>query len=211
MRFIAGAAITAAIMLSGLAMAQDDPAPTQQDIAPMQQGNERFHPPQSGNVPGANVLEAIVHRDNLFGGPFQSISSAQPNLNLAWDVRSIRVRSGEWQICTGRNYTGRCTTVDRDQPTLNPQFRTIQSMRPTGGWGTGLGQSLRGAASEFFPAPLRSGQRIECQGGSNSSCARNAANQFCRSVGWVLARTQATETVSGRGYVADVLCARNIM
>ncbi len=212
MRFMAGTSLAAAIMLSGAAVGQEQPAPTeqeaaptQQEVAPMQQQDERFRPP-----PGGGGLEAIVHRDTFFGGPFLSVQAAQPNLNLAWDARSIRVRSGEWQICTGRNYTGRCNTIDRDQPTLSPQFRSIQSMRPTGGWGTGVGQSLRGASSEFFPAPLRNGQRIECQGGSNSSCARQAANQFCRSVGWIMARTQAIETVSGRAYVADVLCARTI-
>lgn len=197
MRFVTGATFAAALMVSGLAIAQEEPAP-------MQQQDERARPPAQGT----GGLEAIVHRDTFFSGPFQSVTASRTDLNLGWEARSIRVRSGEWQICTGRNFTGRCTTIDRDQPTLTPQFRSILSIRPTGGWGTGVGQSLRGAASEFFPAPLRNGQRIECQGGGNSSCARQAANQFCRSVGWVVARTQSVETLSGRGVVADVLCAR---
>lgn len=158
-------------------------------------------PPQGG-------LEALLHGDTLFRGQLQSVRVATPTLDLAWDVRSIRVRSGEWQICTGRNYTGSCTTIDRDQPTLGSQFRRIQSIRPTGGFGTGIGDSLRGANAEFFPAPMRSGQRIECSG---SSCARSEANAFCRSVGWVVARSQGLETVNGRSVVADVLCARNIL
>ncbi len=158
-------------------------------------------------LPQQGGLEAILHRDTLFNGPLQSIRAAAPTLNLEWDVRSIRVRSGEWQICTGRNYTGTCRTIDRDQPTLSSQFRRIQSIRPTGGFGTGLGDSLRGATAEFFPTPLRSGQRIECSG---SSCARSEANSFCRSVGWLLARSQALETVNGRSVVADVLCARTL-
>ncbi|TCM20431.1 beta/gamma crystallin [Novosphingobium sp. PhB165] len=205
MRIIVSAALAAAFMFPGLAASQEPPAATQQEAAPAVQPEERRPAP-----PGANVLEAIVHRDTLFNGPFVSVTNAQPNLNLGWDARSIRVRSGEWQICTARNYAGRCTTITRDQPTLNPQFRTILSMRPTGAFGTGVGQSLRGASAEFFPAPLRDGQRIQCEGGSSSNCARQAANQFCRSVGWVVARTQTTETVSGRVYVADVLCARSI-
>lgn len=196
MRFVIGTALAAAaLMASGLAVGQEEPAP-------MSTQDERARPPGQGG------LEAIVHRDTFFNGPFQSVTASRTDLNLGWEARSIRVRSGEWQICTGRNFTGRCTTIDRDQPTLTPQFRSIQSMRPTGGWGTGVGQSLRGAASEFFPAPLRDGQRIECQGGGNSSCARQAANQFCRSVGWVVARTQGVETLRGKGVVADVLCAR---
>lgn len=203
MRFLAGATLAVALTMSGLAFGQEEPAPMSQ------QADERFRPPtQQQNTGG---LEAILHRDTFFNGPFQSVTASRTDLSLGWDVRSIRVRSGEWQICTGRNFTGRCTTIDRDQPTLNSQFRSIQSMRPTGGWGTGVGQSLRGAASEFFPAPRRNGQRIECQGGGNSSCARQAANQFCRSVGWLVARTQAIETVGNRSYVADVLCARNLI
>lgn len=166
-----------------------------------EQAEPLSRPPQQGG------LEAILHRDTLFNGPLQSIRAPTPTLNLEWDVRSIRVRSGEWQICTGRNYTGTCRTIDRDQPTLSGQFRRIQSIRPTGGFGTGLGDSLRGATAEFFPAPLRGGQRIECSG---SSCARSEANSFCRSVGWLLARSQALETVDGRSVVADVLCARTL-
>lgn len=200
MRFMAGATLAVALTVSGIAFGQENPAP-------MSQADERFRPPAQG----AGGLEAIIHRDTFFNGPFQSVTTSRPDLNLGWEVRSIRVRSGEWQICTGRNFMGRCTTIDRDTPTLNPQFRSVQSMRPTGGWGTGVGQSLRGVASEFFPAPRRNGQRIECQGRSNSSCARQAANQFCRSVGWLVARTQGIETEGGRSYVADVLCARTLI
>lgn len=167
-----------------------------------EQAEPLSRPPQQGG------LEAILHGDTMLRGSFQSIRTATPTLNLDWDVRSIRVRSGEWQICTGRNYTGTCTTIDRDQPALGSQFRRLQSMRPTGGFGTGVGESLRGATAEFFPAPLRDGQRIACSG---SSCARSEANAFCRSVGWLLARSQALETVSGRSVVADVLCARNLL
>ena len=200
MRIMAEASLAVALTVSGVALGQAEPEP-------MPQTDERSRP----SAQSAGGLEAIVHRDTFFNGPFQSVTASRTELNLAWEVRSIRVRSGEWQICTGRNFTGRCTTIDRDTPALNPQFRSVQSMRPTGGWGTGVGQSLRGSASEFFPAPRRDGQRIECQGGSNSSCARQAANQFCRSVGWLVARTQAIETKDGRSYVADVLCARAVI
>ncbi|GAA0649419.1 beta/gamma crystallin-related protein [Brevundimonas lenta] len=198
MRSISAVLVAALIALPLPGMAQEEPA------AMSQQQEERFRPP-----PGAGNLEAIVHRDAFFAGPFISVTNARPDLNLGWDARSIRVRSGEWQICTGRNYTGRCTTIDRDQPSLSSQFRSIASMRPTGGWDTGVGQSLRGAASEFFPSPLRNGQRIECRGGS-SSCARSEANSFCRSMGWIMARSQGIESTGGRSFVADVLCARSL-
>lgn len=206
MRFVAGTMlVAAALAVPGTAPGQNQPPPGDNTIIIP---DERFSPPPASHV----GLEAIVHRDTLFNGPLVSVTRSHPNLNLAWDVRSIRVRSGEWQICTGQNFTGRCMTIDRDQPTLSPQFRSIRSMRPTGGWGTGIGESLRGAASEFFPAPRRNGQRLQCQGGGgNSNCARQAANQFCRSIGWIVARTQTVETVGGRTYVADVLCARRVI
>jgi hypothetical protein len=196
MRLIAG---TALAMLAALPAAS---AQEQQDAAPTSvQADPLSRPAQQGG------LEAMLHSDTLFRGSVQSIRGPTPTLNLDWDVRSIRVRSGEWQICTGRNYTGTCRTIDSDQQTLTGQFRRIQSIRPTGGFGTGIGESLRGATAEFFPAPMRNGQRIECSG---SSCARSEANAFCRSVGWILARSQALETVGGRSVVSDVLCARNV-
>jgi len=196
MRIMAGILLVALAALPGSGIAQDEAAPM----------DARYRPPPGQSQGG---LEAIVHRDTMFNGPFVSVRNNQTNLNLGWDARSIRVRSGEWQICTGRNFTGRCTTIERDTPVLDMRFRSIESMRPTGGWGSGVGESLRGASSEFFPAPMRNGQRIPCTG-SQSSCARQPANQFCRSVGWLIARTQAVETVNGRSVVADVLCARGL-
>ena len=206
MRVMAGSLLVALIALPVSSVAQDEPAPVaaQQGVVPLPE------PAPARPPAGQAGLEAIVHRDTMFNGPFLSVRGPQPNLNLGWEARSIRVRSGEWQICTGRNYTGRCTTITRDQSVLQPQFREILSMRPTGGWNTGLGYSLRGSASEFFPAPLRNGQRIPCEG-SGSGCARAPAGSFCRSVGWLVSRSQAVETVGGRRYIADVLCARNVL
>ncbi|KRA82699.1 beta/gamma crystallin-related protein [Altererythrobacter sp. Root672] len=175
--------------------------------ASAQEQAEPLQTPEAMRNPSQGGLEAILHRDTFFGGQFHSVRQATPDLRLNWDPRSIRIRSGEWQICTGRNYTGTCRTIDRDLPTLPNNFRTIQSIRPTGGFGTGVGNSLRGATAEFFPAPLRNGQRIPCQ---NASCARTQANQFCRSVGWIVARSQALDNVGGQSVVADVLCARNV-
>jgi len=199
MRSIFAITFVATLLTADAAIGQE------QEPGPMTLQNERAQP----TAQNQGGLEAVLHRDARFSGPFQSVTGPRTDLNLGWEVRSIRVRSGEWQICTGRNYTGRCTTVDRDQPMLNPQFRDVVSMRPTGGWGTGVGQSLRGAASEFFPAPRRNGQRIECRSGA--SCARQEANQFCRSLGWLVSRSQATETENGKTYVADVLCARALL
>ncbi|MFK4875230.1 hypothetical protein [Novosphingobium sp. ZW T3_23] len=199
MRAILSITCSAVLLTADVAISQEP------EQAPVTLQNERAQP----TAQNQGGLEVMLHRDARFGGPFQSITGPRTDLNLGWEVRSIRVRSGEWQICTGRNYTGRCTTIDRDQPTLSQQFRDVVSVRPTGGWGTGVGQSLRGAASEFFPAPRRNGERIECRAGAN--CARQEANQFCRSLGWLVSRTQGTETVGGKTYVTDVLCARALL
>ncbi|GAA4748162.1 hypothetical protein GCM10023264_12640 [Sphingomonas daechungensis] len=191
------AAGTAAVVLAATTAASAQ----QEGIAP----TSAAQPEAMSRAPNQGGLEAILYSDTLLRGHFHSVRAPTPNLNLPWDARSVRVRSGEWQICSGRNYTGTCRTIDRDQTHLTGSVRRIQSMRPTGGFGTGVGESLRGATAEFFPAPKRFGRRIECNG---SSCARSEANAFCRSVGWIVARSQALETVAGRSMVSDVLCAR---
>src|SRR5262245_49680929 len=109
MRIVAGTAIALLAALTAASAQPQGPVPGGAQAEPLSR------PPQGG-------LEAILHRDAAFRGPLQSIRAATPTLNLDWDVRSIRVRSGEWQICTGRNYTGTCRTIDRDQPSLTGAF-----------------------------------------------------------------------------------------
>lgn len=97
-RMIAGAAIGVLLALpAAVASAQQTPEPA-----------------SSATLPPHHGLEAILYSDSLLRGSFHSVRAPTPNLNLPWTVRSIRVRSGEWQICTGRNYTGSCRTIDRD-------------------------------------------------------------------------------------------------
>jgi len=70
----------------------------------------------------------------------------------------------------------------------------------------GTGQSLRGLASEYFVAPERGGNRIEVQPGTAEAMSRGAI-EFCRSRGWRASAHQRLQTVDGRFYLADVLCA----
>lgn len=161
--------------------------------------------------------EAIIYRDVGYSGPAVNVSRANPNLGLAWPVRSIRVRQGRWELCTLANYRGRCETIDRDTPDLRRQVNfldRIGSMRPMPGGGPpeppAQDRSLRGMAAEFFPAPSRNGRRVEAcdRGQATASCAARTADSFCRERGWNGAAREALETVNRRVYLADTLCTR---
>lgn len=164
--------------------------------------------------------EAIIYRDAGYQGPAVNVSEPQPNLGLAWRVNAIRVRAGRWQMCERTNYRGDCRTIDADRPVLGTPLRgiTVQSMRPIGGSGGGWGgnepgrnPSLRGMASEFYPAPARGGYRVlACPTGSaTANCAQRNANQFCTTMGWRRSARQTMETVRQRVYLADVVCTNS--
>ncbi len=162
--------------------------------------------------------EAIIYRDVGYAGPAVNVSRAEPNLRLSWPVRSIRIRSGRWELCTLANYRGRCETIDRDTPDLRRQVNLLDrigSMRPLPGGGPPeppvQDRSLRGMAAEFFPAPTRNGRRIEaCElGQPTARCAAETAVRYCRERGWNGSAHQALETVNRRVYLADTLCTRS--
>lgn len=161
--------------------------------------------------------EAIIYRDAGYQGSAVNVSEPQPNLGLAWNVKSIRVRSGEWQLCERANYRGECKTVDRDNPLFGRPLRgmTVQSMRPLGS-NAGPGEpgnnpTLRGMASQFYPAPARGGYRVQAcpTGSATAACAERNAQSFCTAMGWRLSARQMMETVRGRAYLADVLCTNS--
>lgn len=163
-----------------------------------------------------NSAEATVYRDAGYNGPAVTVTRAEYNMGLAWKVQSVRVRSGKWQLCEEPNFRGSCWTIDRDSPMFGSAFkgRPVQSARPIGGsggsWGNepGRNPSLRGMASEFYPAPARGGYRVlACPTGSaTSSCAQRSANEFCSAMRWRRSARQMMETVRGQVYLSDVLC-----
>lgn len=167
--------------------------------------------------------EATIYRDTGFQGSAVFIDRANPNLALSWPVRSIRVRSGQWQLCSRTNFRGRCATVSADEPDIRGRtgfFDQVQSMRPLGGPGPlpptpGVpeGTSLRGMSAEFFPAPGERGLRIaSCPtGGGTANCAKQTAERFCKSRGWNYARSATQETIGRVIYLADVLCSRSLV
>lgn len=163
--------------------------------------------------------EATIYRDPGFQGPAVFVGEAKSNLALRWSVRSIRVRSGTWELCARTRFRSPCVTVSADESDIRrfaPQMFMVQSMRPLGYAPPPVidppaGTSLRGMSAEFFTAPGNAnGRRIlSCSNNSGSAnCAADTADRFCKSVGWNGSASQTQETVNGRIYLADVLCTR---
>ena len=46
-------------------------------------------------------------------------------------ARSVTIGRGVWELCQGRNFTGRCITLDRSVPDLRRyNMRQVSSLRP---------------------------------------------------------------------------------
>lgn len=187
---------------AGLAIAATAAAQTDK-MAPMGQG------------------EATIYRDAGFQGPAVYVGEAKENLGLAWPVRSIRVRSGLWELCARTRYRSPCARVSADEADLRQVSRllyAVQSMRPLGGPqiqppvqpNPPAGTSLRGMSGEYFPAPGVNGYRIlSCpNGNSTANCAAKTADNFCKNLGYGGSASETQETVYSRVYLADVLCTR---
>lgn len=162
--------------------------------------------------------EATIYRDVGFQGPAVFVGEAKSDLQLNWPVRSIRVRSGTWELCARTRFRSPCARVSADEADLRRVSRllyAVQSMRPVGYAppvqpDPPAGTSLRGMSGEFFPAPGRNGYRIlSCpNGNSTANCAAQTADNYCKSLGYGGSASQTQETVYSRVYLADVLCTR---
>lgn len=171
----------------------------------------------SGEAASAQADRATIYRDPGFRGPAVAVERSNPNLRLAFEVYSIRIDGRAWELCPEPNFRGRCLTVRQSTSDLRRSFGwagPLQSMRPamggSGGGGSVGGQSLRGMAAEFYPAPRRGNQRVQAcdRGSATASCAAETADRFCRAAGWNGSARQAMETVNRQVYLADVLCVR---
>ena len=78
--------------------------------------------------------EAILYRDIGFSGPAVAIPGAKSDMSYLdnFRARSIRVKGGAWEVCSGKNYKGRCRKVENDTANLMMigVTREIGSMRP---------------------------------------------------------------------------------
>ena len=139
-------------------------------------------------------------------------------LQTPFVMKSVKIPEGSvWEFCSGKTFTG-CREIGK---TVEAMVMTVRSARPvasvlpstaTAGGGaspgaTGVGQSLRGMAAEFFVAPDQSGNRVQVQPGTSEAMSR-AADEFCRQHGWNSSAHARLQSIDGRFYLADVLCVK---
>ncbi|MBI5940182.1 MAG: beta/gamma crystallin family protein [Caulobacterales bacterium] len=71
-----------------------------------------------GGAPGL-----IVYENPDYRGMRLEVSDSIPDLygsGLDDQITSARVLRGSWQICTGRDFNGKCWVLDADNPNLKP-------------------------------------------------------------------------------------------
>ena len=129
-------------------------------------------------------------------------------------MRSVTIPADrEWEFCSGSTFTG-CRSYNTS---VAATVMTVRSARPvakllsSGGpigpvSAGGGGSSLRGVASEFFVLPEQGGNRVEIGPGTSESTSQRA-REFCRARGWRESPYARRQEVSGRYFLADVLCA----
>jgi hypothetical protein len=165
--------------------------------------------------PGPGSGEITFFSQIAFRGQTYTVTGPREVINIPWTVRSARLSGGgSWEICPRSGYRGKCNQVTDTQGNI---AWTVASARPSRGGGGGggggppppaSGGSLRGMSAEFHPQPAERGVRVlSCNSGA-AACASDAANRFCRARGWTASSYERQETVSGRVYLADVLCTR---
>lgn len=154
--------------------------------------------------------EITFYSQIAFRGQTYTVTGPRENIQIPWTVRSARVAGGDtWEICPRTRYRGQCNQVSETQGNI---AWTVASARPSQGGGgpppPASGGSLRGMSAEFHPQPAERGVRVlSCNSGA-AACASDAADRFCRARGWTASSYERQETVSGRIYLADVLCTR---
>jgi hypothetical protein len=171
---------------------------------------------QDRMAPNAQLFSGMNYQ-----GRSLTVMEDMPVIPATWSPRSIRMGGGSsWEVCEQPNFRGRCTVLTGSSTNLMAQLgvsgvRSIRSASGGGGGGSsgpgsGGGQSLRGMAAEFFPAPERRGRRIDAcnREGGSAACVARESDNFCKSMGYARSKNGAAQTISGRVYLADVLCSR---
>ena len=156
---------------------------------------------------------ATLYAKAHFKGPGRTVDGPTTRMT-PMDVKSLHIPPGTvWELCTGNTFTG-CERYTESKPSM---VRTVRSVRPvappisesvaipSGTQVSGSGPSLRGLASEFFVVPATSGSRIEVADKA-AGAATQAATAFCRDHGWRMSVYERLQSVSGRTFLADVLC-----
>lgn len=164
---------------------------------------------------GANAqqsAEATLYSHGNFRGGGMVLTGPREKMDPV-QVESLQLTPGSaWELCSGRTFSG-CKQFSESRKSM---IMTVRSARPVGSvipegasasvaGLKGTGTSLRGLASEFFVTPDEGGNRVEV-GGAAGSLSERAAG-FCRAHGWRDSPYQREQSVGGRKYLADVLCA----
>jgi hypothetical protein len=156
--------------------------------------------------------DATLYGHGNFRGGGLVLSGARERMDPV-QVESLQLAPGSaWELCSGRTFTG-CRRFSESRKSM---VMTVRSARPVEGAipesatasGEGLkgsGASLRGLASEFFVMPDEGGSRVEV--GGTAGALPQRATEFCRSHGWRESPYQREQSVGGRSYLVDVLCA----
>lgn len=161
----------------------------------------RFWP--GGQIPRGEIT---FFSNPGFSGARFTVTGPRTNVNMPYAVRSVIVLRGEsWEVCARTEYRN-CTTLTASARNVNMMVR---SARPFDDFGGSVGgESLRGMASRYYPAPTLNGRRVRVMQ-SSADRAQERANRFCQRAGYNYSRFQLLQTVSGQVYLADVLCTRS--
>jgi len=163
--------------------------------------------------------QATIYDKGHFRG--RSITLEGPTrLQTPFSARSIKIPEGKaWELCDGNTFTG-CKEFNQSDETTIVTVRSARPVAPVitsappgagpaatvGTVGGGPWPSLRGLSSEYFIAPDAGGNRILVASGKSEEASR-MAQDFCRQRGWRTSAYERLQSIDGRAYLADVLCA----
>jgi len=98
-------------------------------------------PAAAAAAPTGPAPRIVFFDKTAFRGGSLELDAPRGNLAaLTARAESVRVGAGTWQLCTGMNYTGTCTTVAADRDDLGTWKNRIVSARPVTQAGTPVGQ-----------------------------------------------------------------------
>ena len=157
--------------------------------------------------------EVKLYNKGHFSGAKRTLNGPT-QLEAPFTMRSVTIPADrEWEFCSGATFTG-CRSLSQSVPAM---VMTVRSARPVAKMLTsgaqigpvsagGAGSSLRGIASEYFVLPEQGGNRVEVSPGTSEGTSQRA-REFCRARGWRESPYARRQDVSGRYFLADVLCS----
>lgn len=158
--------------------------------------------------------ELIMYGQTRFKGYDYSVAGPSQSMRVPFTVKSVQVPEGQaWELCSGNTFSG-CKEFTQSDPSMVMNVRSVRPVaarittvdQSVGAVVTGPNPSLRGMASEFFVAPDTNGARIEVPAGTGEAMTVSA-REFCRVRGWRNSAYARLQTIDGRTFLADVLCA----